>query len=91
LCTSIPAIFIASSSASKRQNAREKVIHLTCYHFCSQGVTRHRLVQNACSLSKLKNSLTSSRVKTDLRRPRSISVHAPLNPIFMSMGGAPGP
>ncbi len=36
---------------------------------------------------KLKNGFTSSTVQTDLRRPRSISVHAQLNPIFMSMGG----
>ncbi len=36
---------------------------------------------------KLKNGFTSSTVQTDPRRPRSISVHAQLNPIFMSMGG----
>src|SRR6202008_4639078 len=36
---------------------------------------------------KLKNGLTSTRVQTDLRRQRSIRLHAQCNPIFMSMGG----
>jgi hypothetical protein len=74
--------------AWKRQNAGEK------------GYTPSRATTTATGRSgatqigskrafpiKLKNGLTSSRVQTDPRRPRSISVHAQLNPIFMSMGG----
>jgi hypothetical protein len=74
--------------AWKRQNAREK--GYTPSRATNPPSRRDGATQIGSKRAfpiKLKNGLTSSRVQTDLRRPRSISVHAQLNPIFMSMGG----
>src|SRR6266576_2991381 len=74
--------------AWKRQNAREKGYtpsRATASATGRSGATQ--IGSKRAFLIKLKNGLTSSRVQTDLRRPRSISLHAQCNPIFMSMGG----
>jgi len=71
-----------------RQNAREK--GYTPSRATSPATGRSGATQIGSKRAfpiKLKNGLTSSRVQTDLRRPRSLSLHAQLNPIFISIGG----
>jgi len=74
--------------AWKRQNAREK--GYTPSRATTLPIRRGGATQIGSKRAfpiKLKNGLTSSRVQTDLRRPRPMSVQHRLNPIFMSMGG----
>jgi len=69
------------------ERTRKRLHTVTCYHPRPGRSGATQIGSKRAFPIKLKNGLTSSRVQTDLRRPRSISVHAQLNPIFMAIGG----
>jgi hypothetical protein len=73
--------------AQAAERTRKRLHTVTCYHPRPGRSGATQIGLKRAFPIKLKNGLTSSRVQTDLRPPRSISVHAQLNPIFMSIGG----
>ena len=91
LCTSIPAIFIASSWRGSGRTHAKRLHTVTCYHPPTQMGGATQIGSKRAFRIKLRNGLTSSRVYTDLRRPRSISVHAQTRPDFHVNGWTAGP
>jgi hypothetical protein len=91
LCTSIPAIFIASSWRGSGRTHAKRLHTVTCYHPPTQMGGATQIGSKRAFRIKLRNGLTSSRVYTDLRRPRSISVQAQTRPDFHVNGWAAGP
>src|ERR1700751_3774131 len=95
LCTSIPAILydIASSWRGSGRTRARKVTHPHVLPPFPPGwVARHRLVQKRTFQIKLIDGLTSSRVQTNLCRPRMIDrTRAPTLPNFHVDGWAAGP
>ena len=91
LCTSIPATFIASSWRGSGRTHAKKVTHRHVLpRLLLAGVARHRLVQNARSGSNSKTASLHPECKQTFA-VHAPSAYTPLNPIFMSMGGPPGP